>query len=68
MNVNVEIDNNSGFCFGVVYAIQMAEEILDETGSLYCLGDIVHNDEEVERLRKKGLKIINHDTLKTSVC
>lgn len=65
MNVNVEIDNNSGFCFGVVYAIQMAEEILDETGNLYCLGDIVHNDEEVERLRKKGLKIINHDTLKT---
>lgn len=65
MNVNVEIDNNSGFCFGVVYAIHMAEEILDETGHLYCLGDIVHNDEEVERLRKKGLKIINHDTLKT---
>jgi 4-hydroxy-3-methylbut-2-enyl diphosphate reductase len=65
MNVNVEIDNNSGFCFGVVYAIHMAEEILDETGSLYCLGDIVHNDEEVERLRKKGLKIIDHDTLKT---
>jgi 4-hydroxy-3-methylbut-2-en-1-yl diphosphate reductase len=65
MNVNVEIDNNSGFCFGVVYAIHMAEEILDETGHLYCLGDIVHNDEEVERLRKKGLKIINHDMLKT---
>lgn len=65
MNVKVEIDNNSGFCFGVVYAIHMAEEILDETGHLYCLGDIVHNDEEVERLRKKGLKIINHDTLKT---
>jgi 4-hydroxy-3-methylbut-2-enyl diphosphate reductase len=43
----------------------MAEEILDETGHLYCLGDIVHNDEEVERLRKKGLKIINHETLKT---
>lgn len=65
MNVNVEIDNNSGFCFGVVYAIKMAEEILDESGKLYCLGDIVHNDEEVERLRKKGLQIINHDTLKT---
>lgn len=64
MNVKVEIDSNSGFCFGVVYAIQMAEEILDETGHLYCLGDIVHNDEEVERLRKKGLKIINHDQLK----
>lgn len=64
MNVNVEIDNNSGFCFGVVYAIHMAEEILNETGHLYCLGDIVHNDEEVERLRKKGLKIIDHETLK----
>jgi 4-hydroxy-3-methylbut-2-enyl diphosphate reductase len=61
MNVKVEIDDNSGFCFGVVYAIQMAEDILDERGHLYCLGDIVHNDEEVERLRKKGLKIINHE-------
>jgi len=61
MDVKVEIDDNSGFCFGVVYAIQMAEDILDETGHLYCLGDIVHNDEEVERLRKKGLIIINHE-------
>jgi 4-hydroxy-3-methylbut-2-enyl diphosphate reductase len=65
MNVTVEIDDNSGFCFGVVYAIQMAEDILDETGSLYCLGDIVHNDEEVARLTAKGLKIINHDDFKT---
>lgn len=64
MQVNVEIDQHSGFCFGVVYAIQMAEEILNENGHLYCLGDIVHNDEEVERLKKKGLKIINHDTFK----
>lgn len=64
MNLKVEIDNNSGFCFGVVYAIQMAEDVLDEKGHLYCLGDIVHNDEEVERLRKKGLKIINHDQFK----
>ncbi len=61
MNVQVDIDDNSGFCFGVVYAIQMAEDILDETGHLYCLGDIVHNDEEVSRLKVKGLKIINHD-------
>jgi 4-hydroxy-3-methylbut-2-enyl diphosphate reductase len=61
MNVQVTIDDNSGFCFGVVYAIQMAEDILDEKGKLFCLGDIVHNDEEVERLRKKGLKIISHD-------
>lgn len=65
MNVKVEIDDNSGFCFGVVYAIQMAEDILDERGHLYCLGDIVHNDEEVERLRKKGLKIINHEEFDT---
>ncbi|MCC7532495.1 MAG: 4-hydroxy-3-methylbut-2-enyl diphosphate reductase [Bacteroidia bacterium] len=65
MKADVKIDDNSGFCFGVVYAIQVAEEILNEKGHLYCLGDIVHNDEEVERLKKKGLKIINHDTLKT---
>ncbi len=64
MNVTVEIDENSGFCFGVVYAIQMAEDVLDETGRLYCLGDIVHNDEEVARLTAKGLKIINHDEFK----
>jgi len=48
----------------VVFAIQMAEAELDESGSLYCLGDIVHNNMEVDRLTKKGLKIINHDQLK----
>ncbi|MCE7055948.1 4-hydroxy-3-methylbut-2-enyl diphosphate reductase [Algoriphagus sp. AGSA1] len=63
-NLHVQIDVHSGFCFGVVYAIEMAEEILDETGNLYCLGDIVHNDEEVKRLKNKGLKIIDHDVLK----
>ena len=63
MNLKVEIDNNSGFCFGVVFAIQMAEDILNEEGHLYCLGDIVHNDEEVARLREKGLEIINHEQL-----
>ncbi|WP_026952592.1 4-hydroxy-3-methylbut-2-enyl diphosphate reductase [Algoriphagus mannitolivorans] len=62
-NLQVHIDSNSGFCFGVVYAIEMAEEILDEQGYLYCLGDIVHNDEEVNRLTAKGLKIINHQEL-----
>jgi 4-hydroxy-3-methylbut-2-en-1-yl diphosphate reductase len=61
-NLQVRIDPNSGFCFGVIYAIQMAEDILDEQGYLYCLGDIVHNDEEVERLEKKGLRIIGYDT------
>ena len=64
LNLTVHIDSNSGFCFGVVFAIEMAEEILDTEGKLYCLGDIVHNDEEVRRLEKKGLIIINHDTLK----
>ena len=58
--MNVTIDANSGFCFGVVYAIQMAEDELDANGSLFCLGDIVHNNMEVERLEKKGLKIIDH--------
>jgi 4-hydroxy-3-methylbut-2-enyl diphosphate reductase len=62
--LKVTIDQDSGFCFGVVYAIDMAEEILEEDGYLYCLGDIVHNDEEVERLKAKGLRIIEHDALK----
>lgn len=64
MNVTVEIDDNSGFCFGVVFAISMAEDILDAEGKLYCLGDIVHNDEEVLRLKDKGLQIIDHEQLK----
>ncbi len=59
-NLQVTIDAGSGFCFGVVYAIDMAEDILAEDGYLYCLGDIVHNDEEVERLKAKGLRIIDH--------
>ncbi|MEJ8801718.1 4-hydroxy-3-methylbut-2-enyl diphosphate reductase [Pontibacter sp. H249] len=62
--LQVTIDSNSGFCFGVVYAIQMAEDLLDEQGYLYCLGDIVHNDVEVERLQKRGLRIIDHDQLR----
>lgn len=64
LQLSVTIDAQSGFCFGVVYAIQLAEEVLNETGKLYCLGDIVHNDEEIERLRKKGLIIIQHEDLK----
>lgn len=63
-NLQVTIDKDSGFCFGVVYAIDMAEEILEEDGYLYCLGDIVHNDEEVARLKAKGLRIIEHSALK----
>ncbi|CAN5642668.1 4-hydroxy-3-methylbut-2-enyl diphosphate reductase [soil metagenome] len=61
--MKVTIDPNSGFCFGVVYAIQMAEDELDQGNSLYCLGDIVHNNMEVDRLKAKGLVIINHDEL-----
>lgn len=64
MKVEVDIDQNSGFCFGVVFAIQMAEDILNEEGHLYCLGDIVHNDEEVARLKAKGLEIIDHEQFK----
>lgn len=64
LNLKVDIDKESGFCFGVVYAIDMAEEILEEQGYLYCLGDIVHNDEEVARLKAKGLRIIDHEALK----
>ncbi|MFN4122536.1 MAG: 4-hydroxy-3-methylbut-2-enyl diphosphate reductase [Flavobacteriales bacterium] len=60
LNLKVTIDQNSGFCFGVVYAIEMAEEVLHEQGYLYCLGDIVHNDEEVNRLKSMGLIIIDH--------
>ena len=63
LHLNVRIDPSSGFCFGVVYAIQMAEDLLDEQGYLYCLGDIVHNDEEVQRLEAKGLRIIGYEQL-----
>lgn len=63
-NLAVTIDKASGFCFGVVYAIEMAEDILADEDYLYCLGDIVHNDEEVRRLTDKGLRIIDHEQLK----
>ena len=58
--VKVEIDEGSGFCFGVVTAINKAEEELANGGTLYCLGDIVHNSREVERLKEMGLITINH--------
>ena len=57
----VEIDEGSGFCFGVVTAINKAEEELAKGGTLYCLGDIVHNSREVERLKAMGLITINHE-------
>ena len=59
--VNVEIDTGSGFCFGVTTAIQKAEEELAKGNTLYCLGDIVHNGQECERLKKMGLITINHE-------
>ncbi len=61
--LNIEIDNGSGFCFGVTTAIQKAEEELAKGNKLYCLGDIVHNGMECERLREMGLITINHDEL-----
>ena len=61
--MKVTIDKYSGFCFGVVYAIEMAEAELSKTGKLYCLGDIVHNNMEVDRLNDMGLEIINHQQL-----
>lgn len=62
--IQIEIDNGSGFCFGVTTAIKKAEEELAKGETLYCLGDIVHNGMEVERLHGRGLVTINHDQLK----
>ena len=61
--VQIEIDNGSGFCFGVTTAIQKAEEELAAGKTLYCLGDIVHNGMECERLKKLGLVTINHEEM-----
>ena len=60
----IEIDNGSGFCFGVTTAIKKAEEELAQGETLYCLGDIVHNGMECERLREMGLITINHDQMR----
>jgi 4-hydroxy-3-methylbut-2-enyl diphosphate reductase len=62
--IQIEIDNGSGFCFGVTTAITKAEEELAQGGTLYCLGDIVHNGMECERLREMGLITINHEELR----
>lgn len=61
----IEIDKGSGFCFGVTTAISKAEEELTKSGHLYCLGDIVHNSNEVERLQREGLETITHNQLAT---
>jgi len=64
LTMDVTIDKHSGFCFGVEFAIQMAEDEMENDKSLYCLGDIVHNDMEVKRLYDKGLRIITREDLK----
>ena len=63
--MQIEIDSGSGFCFGVTTAIRKAEEELAKGGTLYCLGDIVHNGMECERLRNMGLVTINHEEMKS---
>ncbi len=62
--IQVEIDNGSGFCFGVTTAIKKAEEELAAGKKMYCLGDIVHNGMEVERLTAMGMTTINHEQLR----
>lgn len=61
--MKIEIDESSGFCFGVVNAIKKAEQELETSPQLFCLGDIVHNGQEVRRLASKGLKTIKHAQL-----
>ncbi len=61
--MKIEIDEGSGFCFGVTTAIKKAEETLSEGGTLYCLGDIVHNGMEVSRLSAQGLNTIGHEEM-----
>lgn len=60
----ITIDKNSGYCFGVEFAIQMAEDEMEHVEELYCLGDIVHNSMEVQRLYKKGLRVIDREELR----
>ncbi len=59
--MRVEIDRRSGFCFGVINAIRSAEAELENAGRLYCLGDIVHNEQEVQRLEKMGLESVSKE-------
>lgn len=63
--MQIEIDPHSGFCFGVTRTIGMAEEELRQQGKLYCLGDIVHNNEEVKRLTDIGLRVITPEQFRT---
>lgn len=63
--MHITVDEHSGFCPGVVSAIRKAEEQLAESESLYCLGDIVHNSEEVSRLEQMGLCTIEHEQMQS---
>ncbi len=60
MKIDIQIDPGAGPCFGVKRAIQMAEELLKKQDSLACLGDLIHNEEEVNRLKSKGLQVVSH--------
>jgi 4-hydroxy-3-methylbut-2-en-1-yl diphosphate reductase len=62
--MTITIDKNSGYCFGVEFAIQMAEDEMEHVEELYCLGDIVHNSMEVQRLYQKGLRVIDREELR----
>jgi 4-hydroxy-3-methylbut-2-en-1-yl diphosphate reductase len=67
--MNIEIDPQAGFCFGVTQVVSKAEEIIRKYGTLYCLGEIVHNQKEIERLESLGLKTISYDEyLKLTDC
>ena len=63
LNLKIELDEKSGFCYGVTNAIAKAENILQENGELFCLGNLVHNEEEIRRLEQQGLKIIQYVAL-----
>ena len=62
-HLKVEVDKDSGFCFGVINAITHAEKYLSKNKKLFCLGEIVHNEEEIERLQKQGLEVIDKNKL-----
>ena len=64
--MEIEIDKKSGFCFGVVKAIEAADEVLEKEGTILSLGQIVHNKEEITRLEYKGLETINYETFKSA--
>lgn len=63
MKISIDIDTHSGFCYGVVRAIEQAEKYLEKNNELHSLGSIVHNSTEISRLREKGLKTINYDQM-----